>query len=197
MSSKVHTLVFCVTSTLTVIAVWLLTLFASMFLIILVLLKVFGAQVSAPGEYGLMVGGWAMFLGFLISPLSLLPSYKLSLKFAKWLEETRGVKIENPKKLFWAALGILLLPIILLIIWGAIASASPPKPEKPPKPPKIVHRRCKPFKYKQNKKASPQGPLFCSLQPQPTCWRGERRGGRSFARPSFLGADSEFFSRRI
>lgn len=116
-----------------------------------ILTKLSGSAGAGFAALGLVLVAFA--IGLLAAILSLLPSYKLSLKFVKWLGEKKGIKIENPKKLFLTALGILLLPIILLILWGAIASAHHHRPNKPEKPPKVIHRRCKPFKYKQDKKA--------------------------------------------
>ncbi len=119
MNSKTQTIIFCFTIIVVIVAIWLLTLFASMFVVAFVLLKLLGGEVSGRGEYGVMAGGWAILLGFLISPLSLIPSYKLSLKLAKTFQ-SRGWEIRNPKKLFWVSVGLLFLPIILLALLGAL-----------------------------------------------------------------------------
>ncbi|MBU0708350.1 hypothetical protein KJ596_01205, partial [Patescibacteria group bacterium] len=80
------------------IVVGLAFLWAVIFSIVLILLfnilvSVFNKQSAAEGEFALVAAG--MFLGILSTPLSLLPSYKLSLKLAEWIEKKWGVAVDN------------------------------------------------------------------------------------------------------
>lgn len=139
-----------------VILIWLGSLFILGILFALTsggLIRVFEL---AGNENAFVAAAFSSGLAILLSPLSLVLSYKACLRFAKALQ-ARGWKIENPKKLFLAALGILLLPLILLILWGALASADSPEGHKPEKPPKAIHRRCKPFK-KPKRNGKPRKP---------------------------------------
>ncbi|MBU0708774.1 hypothetical protein KJ596_03420 [Patescibacteria group bacterium] len=69
-------------------------------------------------EESLVIAGLAGIIGILSTPLSLLPSYKLSLKLAEWIEKKWGVAVDNPKKLFWLSL---LIPIGVLILLSLIS----------------------------------------------------------------------------
>ncbi|MBU1110503.1 hypothetical protein KKB83_02710 [Patescibacteria group bacterium] len=68
-------------------------------------------------EGGLVIAGYALVGGSIAAFFSLLPSYKLSLHLAKFVEKKWGVKIDNPKKLFWLSI---LIPVALLFLLGIV-----------------------------------------------------------------------------
>ena len=95
-----------------------ITFLLSSFLIGFVM-KSFVIGESVLSAEGILLAQIALFGGLLVSPFSLIPSYKLSLKLAKAFQ-SRGWEIKNPKQLFWVSVGLLFLPIILLVLLGLL-----------------------------------------------------------------------------
>lgn len=102
-------------NSLNVTLVWLGSLFFLGILFALVsggFIKVFELVSS---ENAFVVAAFSSGLAILLSPLSLILSYKAWLRITNTLQ-SRGWEIQNPKKLFWISIGLLFLPIILLVL---------------------------------------------------------------------------------
>lgn len=114
-----ETIIFILLNSLNIILVWLGSLFFFGILFALVSGGFVRLSQLTSNENAFTAAAFSSGLAILLSPLSLIPSYKLSLKLAKTLQY-RGWEIKNPKQLLWVSVGFLFLPVILLIWVGAV-----------------------------------------------------------------------------
>lgn len=110
---------------LLVLICWIMIILGLEILFMFLLPLVLGMSVFLVGRDSLDehqtfgVGLISVWIGWILSPLSLIPSYFICMKMAKWLREKRGWPIYHPRKLF--AISIL-LPVGLITLF-VIASA--------------------------------------------------------------------------
>ncbi|OQX50898.1 hypothetical protein B5M47_02630 [candidate division CPR3 bacterium 4484_211] len=88
--------------------------------ILALVLIAFKSQIGTSSEGAVMIAGIVLFGSTVSIPLSLFPSYKLSLLLARWVEKRWGIEIENPKKLFFLSL---LIPILLTALSAILSYA--------------------------------------------------------------------------
>lgn len=83
-----------------------------------VLTKLSGEESAGFAALGLVLV--AMLFGSIAALLSLFPSYKLSMKLAEVMRARGWGEIRHPRRLFVVALGLLLLPILLPLLFGIL-----------------------------------------------------------------------------
>lgn len=110
-----ETIIFILLNSLNIILVWLGSLFFFGVLFALVSGGFVRLSQFTNNENAFTAAAFSSGLAILLSPLSLILSYKLALKLAKILQ-SRGWEIKNPKQLFFISIGLLFLPIIFLVL---------------------------------------------------------------------------------